>query len=467
MSKQIRFNAFEMNCVGHQSSGLWRHPRDRSWQYKDISYWTDLARLLEQGLFDGIFIADVIGYYDVYGGNIDTAVREASQIPVNDPLQLAAPIAMATQHLGIGITISTTYEHPYTFARRLSTADHLTGGRIGWNIVTSYLDSGARNVGQPVLLEHDARYARAEEYMEVLYKLLEGSWEPDAVVRDRERGLFADPKKVHAIGHHGKFYQVPGVHMSEPSPQRTPLLFQAGSSGAGVRFAARNAESVFVNSHSLPELKTTVSRLRQQVAAQGRDPQGVLVYALITIIVDETDEKAQAKWREYQQYISPEGALALISGWSGQDFSRADPHQPIEKDAAGGIASLVNTFAPQQENWSVQDLAEFGSIGGLGKVFIGSAVTVADALQHWVNETDVDGFNLAYVVAHETFADVIAWLVPELQRRGAYRHAYPAGSTLREKLFGQGPHLPASHPAHQYRDPEQYAAKTTDEEVKA
>ena len=467
MSKQIRFNAFEMNCVGHQSSGLWRHPRDRSWQYKDIRYWTDLARLLEQGLFDGVFIADVIGYYDVYGGNVDTAVREASQIPVNDPLQLAAPIAMVTQHLGIGITISTTYEHPYTFARRLSTADHLTGGRIGWNIVTSYLDSGARNVGQQVLLEHDARYARAEEYMEVLYKLLEGSWEPDAVVRDRERGLFADPTKVHAIGHHGKFYQVPGVHMSEPSPQRTPLLFQAGSSTAGVRFAARNAESVFVNTHSLSKLKTTVSSLRQQVAAQGRDPQEVLVYALVTIIVDETDEKAQAKWREYQQYISPEGALALISGWSGLDFSQADPQRPIEKDAAGGLASLVNTFAPAQENWSVQDLAEFGSIGGLGKVFIGSAVTVADQLQQLVNETDVDGFNLAYVVAHETFADVITWLVPELQRRGAYRKAYPAGNTLREKLFGQGPHLPASHPAHQYRDPAQYATKTTDKEVKA
>ncbi|EMH4162926.1 LLM class flavin-dependent oxidoreductase [Pluralibacter gergoviae] len=467
MSKQIRFNAFEMNCVGHQSSGLWRHPRDRSWQYKDIRYWTDLARLLEQGLFDGIFIADVIGYYDVYGGNVDTAVSEASQIPVNDPLQLAAPIAMVTQHLGIGITISTTYEHPYTFARRLSTADHLTGGRIGWNIVTSYLDSGARNVGQQVLLEHDARYARAEEYMEVLYKLLEGSWEPDAVVRDRERGLFADPTKVHAIGHHGKFYQVPGVHMSEPSPQRTPLLFQAGSSTAGVRFAARNAESVFVNTHSLSKLKTTVSSLRQQVAAQGRDPQGVLVYALVTIIVDETDEKAQAKWREYQQYISPEGALALISGWSGLDFSQADRQRPIEKDAAGGLASLVNTFAPAQENWSVQDLAEFGSIGGLGKVFIGSAATVADQLQQLVNETDVDGFNLAYVVAHETFADVITWLVPELQRRGAYRKAYPAGNTLREKLFGQGPHLPASHPAHQYRDPAQYATKTTDKEVKA
>lgn len=456
MSKQIRFNAFEMNCVGHQSSGLWRYPGDRSWQYKDLSYWTDLAQLLEEGLFDALFIADVIGYYDVYGGNIDTALREASQVPVNDPLQLAAPIAMVTEHLGIGITLSTTYDHPYTFARRLSTADHLTGGRIGWNIVTSYLDSGARNVGNAVLLEHDARYQRAEEYMEVIYKLLEGSWEQDAVVRDRERGVFTDPRKVHAIGHQGTFYQVPGVHMSEPSPQRTPLLFQAGSSTAGVSFAARNAECVFVNSHTLSGLKTYVSTLRQQVAEQGRDPQSVLAYALITVIVDETDEKAQAKWRGYQEYISREGALALISGWSGQDFAQPQPDQPVAKDQPGKLAALVNTFAGADQTWSVNQLAEYGSIGGLGQVFVGSAATVADQLQHWVAETDVDGFNLAYVVAHETFADIVRWLVPELQRRGVYQTAYAPGSTLREKLFQRGPHLPETHPAHQYRDPAQY-----------
>ena len=138
MSKPIRFNAFEMNCVAHQSPGLWRHPRDRSWQYKDVAYWTDLARILERGIFDAVFIADVIGYYDVYQGSNAAAFRGGVQIPVNDPLQLANPIASVTQHLGIGITASTSFEHPYTFARRLATADHHTQGRVGWNIVTSY-----------------------------------------------------------------------------------------------------------------------------------------------------------------------------------------------------------------------------------------------------------------------------------------------------------------------------------------
>ena len=176
MTRHIRFNAFDMNCVAHQSPGLWKHPRDKSWKYKDLDYWQDLARTLERGIFDGIFIADVIGYYDVYKGSNYHAIEQAAQIPVNDPIQLAAPIALATEHLGIGITASTSFEHPYTFARRLSTADHHTKGRVGWNIVTSYLESGAKNIGQGGLKSHDNRYEVASEYVEVLYKLFEGSW---------------------------------------------------------------------------------------------------------------------------------------------------------------------------------------------------------------------------------------------------------------------------------------------------
>src|SRR3982751_1569364 len=197
MSRQIRFNAFDMNCVGRQSPGLWAHPRDKSWKYKDLDYWQDLARTLERGIFDSVFIADVVGYYDVYKGNLDNALLQGVQIPVNDPLQLANPIALATKHLGIGITASTSFEHPYTFARRLSTADHHTKGRVGWNIVTSYLESGAANISQGGLRQHNNRYEVAEEYVEVLYKLWEGSWEDGAVVRDRDKRIFAHPERVH------------------------------------------------------------------------------------------------------------------------------------------------------------------------------------------------------------------------------------------------------------------------------
>lgn len=450
MTKKIRFNAFEMNCVGHQSPGLWRHPRDRSWQYKDLEYWTDLAKLLETGFFDSVFIADVIGYYDVYKGNLDHALLQGVQLPVNDPLQLANPIALATKHLGIGITASTSFEHPYTFARRLSTADHHTKGRVGWNIVTSYLESGAKNVGQGGLRNHDNRYEVAAEYAEVLYKLLEGSWEEGSVLRDKERGIFADPAKIHEIGHKGKFFDVPGYHLAEPSPQRTPVLFQAGASGAGKNFAAGHAECVFLANPSKEATRAYVADIRKKAAEQGRDPKKILVYALMTIIVDETDEKARAKFEDYQKYASYDGSLVLMSGWTGIDFGHYLPTDTVKKVETNAIVSAVENFT-RDKVWTIDELAKWGGIGGLGPLIVGSPSTVADLLQEWVEETDIDGFNLAYALAHESFADVIGYVVPELQRRGVYAKGYREG-TLREKLFGDGPYLPKDHPADRYRD---------------
>lgn len=455
MSKQIRFNAFEMNCVGHQSPGLWKHPRDRSWQYKDLSYWMDLAKILERGLFDAVFIADVIGYYDVYKGSNYHAIQQAAQIPVNDPLQIAAPIALASQHLGIGITASTSFEHPYTFARRLSTLDHHTQGRVGWNIVTSYLESGAKNLGQSGLRLHDNRYEVADEYIEVIYKLLEGSWEADAVVRDREKGIFTHPEKVHEIGHKGKYFDVPGYHLCEPSPQRTPVLFQAGASGKGKTFAAQHAECVFVAAPSKAILKNYVADVRAQAAQFGRDPKKLLIFNLVTIIVDETDAKAQAKFQEYQRYSSYDGALVFMSGWTGIDFGQYLPTELVRHIETNAIISAVEHLANGSKTWSIEELAKFGGIGGMGPVFVGSPATIADILQEWVDETDTDGFNLAYAVAHETFEDIVEYLVPELQKRGVYQTEYKSG-TLRNKLFGDGDLLATNHPANQYRDIEAY-----------
>jgi FMN-dependent oxidoreductase (nitrilotriacetate monooxygenase family) len=309
-----------MNCVGHQSPGLWAHPRDRSWQYKDLEYWTELARILERGRFDGLFIADVLGVYDVFRGNLDAALRQSTQIPVNDPLQLVPAMALVTENLGFGLTASISFEHPYTFARRLSTLDHLTKGRAGWNIVTSDLESGARNIGLTGQSRHDDRYEVADEYMEVVYKLWEGSWEDGAVLRDRQRRIFTDPAKVHPIAHEGKYFQVPGYHLAEPSPQRTPVLYQAGASSRGRRFAGAHAECTFVAVPSKTVLKKVVADIRRSVAEAGRDPHSVLIFNLQTIIVDETDAKAKAKYEDYKQYIDLDGALALGSGWMGIDF---------------------------------------------------------------------------------------------------------------------------------------------------
>jgi FMN-dependent oxidoreductase (nitrilotriacetate monooxygenase family) len=451
--RQIRFNAFDMNCVGHQSPGLWRHPEDQSWRYKDLRYWADLAQTLEKGLFDGIFVADVLGTYDVYGSSNTAALRQGTQVPVNDPFLLVSAMALVTENLGFGVTAGTAYEHPYPFARRLSTLDHLTNGRVGWNVVTGYLPSAARNMGQADQMEHDERYDHADEYLEVLYKLLEGSWQDDAVVRDTAAGVFTDPEKVHEIGHHGKYFTVPGIHISEPSPQRTPVIYQAGASPRGIAFAAGNAEAVFVGSPTRAILKDTVTRIRDAVEAAGRDRYSVRIYTMFTLITDETSEKAHAKHEEYKKYVSIEGALVLLSGWLGIDLSAYGPDEPIGNVESNAIQSAVANFQKVNDDgrpWTVRDIAEWAGIGGLGPRVVGSGAEVAEELQEWVAETDVDGFNLAYAITPGSFEDVVQWVVPELQKRGAYPTQYAAG-TLRNKLFGRGDRLPEEHHGSSYR----------------
>ncbi|MDO7440989.1 LLM class flavin-dependent oxidoreductase [Acinetobacter baumannii] len=453
MTKRISFNAFEMNCIAHQSPGLWRHPQDRSVEYKDLEYWTDLAQILERGFFDGIFIADVLGIYDVYHQSAEHALTGAVQVPVNDPLQIVPAMAAVTKHLGFGVTTSISFEHPYPFARRISTLDHLTKGRVGWNIVTSYLESGSKNLGLKTQVNHDNRYDIADEYLEVLYKLWEGSWEEGSVLRDRESGIFTDHKKVHPIQHEGKYFTVPGIHICEPSPQRTPVLYQAGASSRGQKFASQNAECVFIAAPSKIATKKVVQGIRQKLVQEGRDPYSVKIYALLSIVTDETDAKAQAKFKEYQSYGSYDGALTLLSGWSGVDFSQYQPTDKVEYIQTNAIQSLLDSYvnADPERVWTIEEIANWNSLGGNGPVLVGSAETVSDALQQWVEDTDVDGFNLAYILAHQTFADVVEFIVPELQKRGVYQTSYAQG-TLREKLFGAGPYLPENHRGAKYRN---------------
>lgn len=451
--RQIRFNAFDMNCVAHQSSGMWRHPDDQAWRYKDLSYWTELAKLLERGTFDGIFIADVLGTYDVYGGSNEAAIRHGAQVPVNDPVLLVSAMAAATEHLGFGITAGTAYEHPYPFARRMSTLDHLTNGRVGWNVVTGYLPSAARNMGHDDQLEHDDRYDVADEYLEVLYKLWEGSWEDDAVQRNRETGVFTDPTKVHEIGHRGKNFTVPGIHLSEPSTQRTPVIYQAGASGRGIRFAAANAEAIFVAAPTKAVLTSSVAKIRDALEAAGRDRYAAKIYTLLTIITDATEEKAKAKYEDFLQYASDEGALVFMSGWMGIDLSQYELDEPVGNVQSNAIQSVVANYAESAANgeeFTVRDMGRLGAIGGLGPFLIGSGEQIADQLQEWVDETDVDGFNLAYAITPGTFEDVVEHVIPVLRDRGVYPSEYVPGS-LRQKLHGRGDRLPAEHHGSTFR----------------
>ena len=455
MSKQIRFNAFVTNRPVHQSPGLWRHPRDRSTEYRKLGYWLELAQTLERGRFDAVFLADGIGPNDVYGGNLDAALKHGSQIPTNDPVLLVPAMASVTSGLAFAVTGNLSFEAPYLFARRLSTLDQLTEGRVGWNIVTGKSAAGARGMGRAIA-PHDARYDVADDFMEVVYKLWEGSWEDDSVLWDRAAGVFARADKVHKVRHDSPNFRIDAIHLTEPSPQRTPLLFQAGSSTRGRAFAARHAEGVFLAAPSKTVARKVIDDVRRQAAANGRDPRDLLFFPLMTVIVGETSEAARAKHAEYRRYLSHEAALVTFSGWTGIDLSGRDLDEVLDYEHRdNGVVSTIEAFttADPDRRWTLREIAEHVGIGGQGPVLVGSPAEVADELESWVDEVGADGFNLTYVVAPETYEDIVELLVPELQRRGRYKDDYAPG-TFREKLFGPGrARLGAPHPAIRFRAP--------------
>ena len=451
---RIRFNAFDMTCIMHQSPGLWAHPSDQSTRYNDLDYWIELAQLLERGKFDGLFIADVLGVYDTYQGSHDASVRRAMQVPVHDPLMQVSAMAAATENLTFGITVSATYEQPYALARRFSSLDHLTKGRIAWNIVTSYLDGAARNLGMDRQMSHDERYDLAAEVVDVCYQLWEGSWQDDAVIADRSAQIYADPAKVHAINHKGVYFSVPGIHLSEPSPQRTPVIWQAGTSTKGRAFAAQHAEAVFTVAPTTATLRGYVDDIRTVAAQHGRDPRSLKIFTEITTVVAPTDEEAQEKYEELLTWTDYEGALAFYAGITGVDLSTLDPDQPleyVETDSARFALEIFSKADPTR-TWTPREVARFVGIGAMGPVLVGSPTTVADELERWIDEADIDGFNLAYATTPGTFAEFIELVVPELQRRGRYWQDYDEGTTMRERLYGPGhKRVRDDHPAAVYR----------------
>ena len=452
MPKQIHLNGFTMNCVGHQSPGVWKHPDDKSHTYTDLDHWTELARLLERGKFDALFMADVLGTYSVYKGNRDTAVRHAIQTPVGDPLLPISAMAHVTEHLGFASTYSVTYSPPFMTAKKLSTLDHLTDGRIAWNIVTSYLEDAARNMGLDGRVPHDERYNRAEEYIEVCYKLWEQSWEEDAVVRDVENDVYTHPDKVHEINHKGTYFDVPGPHLCEPSPQRTPVLYQAGQSEKGRAFAAKHAEAVFTLQPTTRAAREYTDDIRRRAKSNGRSPENVLVFSGMAPIVAPTEEEAQRKLEEIKKHVSYEGALALVGGWTDIDFSTLDPQEKVQHIESDAIQGIVDSFtkADPDRDWTVEEVATFIGTGGGGVPVVGTPDQVADEMERWVEEGGVDGFNIFEVLRPGTLRDFVDLVVPVLQERGLHRTQYE-GKTLRENMFGPGhARLLDEHPGHAY-----------------
>ncbi|MCQ8242245.1 NtaA/DmoA family FMN-dependent monooxygenase [Rhizosaccharibacter radicis] len=455
MPKRLHVNLFEMNCVSHIMHGMWVHPDNNRHRFNDLDFWIETAQLAEHGGFDAVFLADVIGTYDRFRDGPDVSLREAMQIPNNDPLLLVPAMAAATSHLGFGVTFSTTYEPPFAFARRMSTLDHLTKGRIGWNIVTSYLPNAARNFGHSDEVPHDHRYEIADEYLDVLYKLWEGSWDDDAVVQDRERRIYTDPSKVRYIDHVGEHYRVAGPHLSQPSRQRTPLLYQASGSPAGLEFAARHAEVLFIGGLTQEAVRRNIAATRARLVAHGRPPDAVRFVVMAGIVTGRTDNEVADKLRSYRALVSAEGALA--HSLSAVDLPRFDP--------ALTIGALIDRGEPKAETLlrrfrREQTVADaLRQMAGLheDRFFVaGTPDVVCDAIEIWLDQDGIDGINLRQYLSFETARDFVELVVPELRRRG--RLAEPDRSaaplTLRERTFGEGQaRLPPGHFGARYRDP--------------
>lgn len=449
MSKQIHVNGFEMATPGHINHGLWRVPGNRRTEYKDLEYWTDLAKTLERGLFDAVFLADVVGTYTTYKGDRRAALRAGMQVPNIDPAFVVPAMAAVTEHLGFAVTSTTTYEPPFGHARRLSTLDHLTRGRLAWNIVTGYLPDAALNYGLSEQIRHDDRYAIAEEYLEVVYRLLEGSWEDDAVVQDAEGLVYTDPDKVHEIGFSGEYYAVAGPHLAEPSPQRTPVLYQAGTSSRGKGFAARHAEAVFLLPRDDQQGREEIADLRRLAVEAGRAPDHVKAFVGAEVVVAPTRAEAEDKVALLQEYRDLEGHLVLFSGWAGIDLSGDDTDSYLEYKGGDAMQTFERMWSQGSERKKVGELVQHLSRPENDSRFVyGTPAEVADRIEELVDTTDADGINLIQHLSPGTFVDFVDLVVPELQRRGRYRTGYVPGETLRERLFGQGHARPLpDHPA--------------------
>jgi len=461
--KQLHVNLFEMACVVHHSTGMWAEPGDQRSRIADLGFWTELAQLLEYGTFDCLFLADVLGAYDHNG--LPDELISGHQIPTLDPLSLIPAMAAVTSGLGFGATFSTTYEPPFAFARRASTIDFITKGRFAWNIVTSYLTNAAQNFGLEGQIAHDDRYHIADEYLDVLYKLWEGSWDDDALVLDRKTRTVSDPAKVRYIDHVGQHYRVKGPHLTHASPQRTPFLFQATRSNAGKEFAARHSEALFTGAAG-ESGKASLADLRARLVRHGRRPDDIKIFSGAAIVTGRNDVEVANK-EELFRRVSWETSR-LHPDRLGIDLTRFNPTDTVASliaNKAEGWERLQQVTRMRQEETTVADLIERQKNGGRDprregrgerdRFYVaGSPKVCADAIEKWLDEDGIDGINLRQFSSFGTVRDFIELVVPELRSRGRYREAYTPGETLRERVFGAGrARLPDYHYAARYREP--------------
>jgi FMN-dependent oxidoreductase (nitrilotriacetate monooxygenase family) len=432
----------------------WAHPRSQNGDYRDIEYWIGMAKMLDEAGFDILFFAGgSFGYASLKGELSEVLVRAGMMFSL-DGSYLIPALAAATKNLGFVVTTTTGSDHPLHTVRKYSTLDHVTKGRIGWNIVTgASQNTMSKMLGQSEMVPHDKRYEAAAEYVELALKFWEGGNDDDVVVLDRETGVFADPEKVHLIEHEGDFYRSYGYHNQPPSPQRSPVLFQAGTSAVGRAFAAEHAEAVFVQGTTYEQTASNVADIRRRAAENGRDPADLKLIVGVTIITAATSAEAHRLRREFEELQTDDLAAHYYSGNTGLNLLEFDFDRPLrdqlpDDGLAGqmGVSNIERFYSrPDGTSPTVREiLDDLKGKGTRGFAITGDPVEVADELERMMDATDLDGFMLEAVFNTASMRDVIDLVLPELRRRGRLDPA-PSGDTLRERLIGHGPHIAPEH----------------------
>jgi len=419
--------------VAH-SHALWRNPAHPV-PFLSTEYYVEIARILERGRFDLIFFADRLAIADRYGNDKTIGIRHGDQDSTRmDPMPILGALAATTRHLGLGATRSTTYDQPYHLAREFRTLDHLSNGRAAWNVVTSMNDGEALNFGIASHLDHDQRYDRADEFMELIGKLWD-SWEPDALILDRAKGIYADPDKVHYVRHEGSYFKSRGPLNIPAGPQGRPVIIQAGASDRGRTFAVKWAEVIFNISPTREHMRRSTEGVREEAARLGRSEGACKVLAAVMPFVGATEAEAREKRDRVNALVDPLVGLSTLSAHSNMDLAALDLDAPVEDLRSSGTQSLIAMAAriAKDQRMTLRDIGRRYGESIMVPQLCGTGRLIAEQLEDIVTSGDADGFVISPALLPDSFIDFVASVVPELQRMGVFRREYEA-QTLRGHL---------------------------------
>ncbi|OOC58967.1 LLM class flavin-dependent oxidoreductase [Paenibacillus ihbetae] len=424
--RRLSLGAFLMN-YGHHIAA-WRHPESSKVRPIDLAFYKDCALVAERGKFDMIFLADNNSIPLI--GDLRTNVSFLQP----EALTMLSALAGVTSHIGLAGTASTTFNEPYSLARRLSTLDHISGGRAAWNVVTSTKDAEARNFGSSALMEHGKRYERAEEFMRAVTGLWD-SWEEDAVVVDREGVVFADTDKIHRVHHQGEYFRIEGPLNMPRSPQGRPVIIEAGTSAAGQRLAARTADVVFTACEDKEEAIRYYQRFKRLLTEYGREPDDVKVMPGLLVFLGESEEEACESRQMWSELILPEAAVKYLSQLLNTDLSGYPAEGPLPdlpKEGNSSRAVMIIETA-KRSGMSIQELGRHYAVARGHMTVTGSPDQIADMIEDWFRSGACDGFNVMAPLLPSGLERFVDAVVPLLQQRGIFRSEY-SGRTLREHL---------------------------------